>query len=303
MKIGKLTLMAVCFFYTTLAGSDNNYLRKELTKSFFRLPPDAVSHSIGGFNQAFSIGAVDLFINPALLSRHTKKQIQFSNIIDLFSNKFASLAFSMPLGRANNIGIALVGRMNPELSEEKDMEIKVRNNEQYQFEVLAGYSRNFFPFSLGMNVKYFQLRYFDDGFFKNGSVTGIDFGFHYYLNREMSFGFMYQTPLAIKWDDNSREPIPGRFGLGINWMPSYVSENFLRVLFSLEQFGDEPVQMNFGIVLMPGFDNKGLKNLAFRVGLGNIQPGFQNKTSLVDYISDTAPVVTVGTGIKLNSGS
>ncbi|MHA2284191.1 MAG: hypothetical protein ACXAC5_25410, partial [Promethearchaeota archaeon] len=45
------------------------------TESFFRLPPDAVSRSVGGSNSAFSIGAVDLFINPALLSQHTKREL------------------------------------------------------------------------------------------------------------------------------------------------------------------------------------------------------------------------------------
>lgn len=295
MNIGKYVILAICGLYSILWGED-------FAKSFLRIPPDAVSRAIGGFNQAYSIGAVDLFINPALLSQHTQRELQFSNIIDLLSNQYASLAFSMPLGEGDHIGVGLVGRLNPNPQENGTNGVNIRNYDHYQFAMVVGYSRNLFPFSIGTNIKYFQMGYDGGELYNTASAFGLDLGAHY-LNEAFRVGFIYQTPFEIQWNDNKREPMPGRMGLGLAWTPSYVSENFLRILLSADRFANEPFQMNFGIILTPVLNKLGLKNFSLRSGVGNFDLDSHSQTSVLDNLIDSAPILTIGAGLGIDTGA
>lgn len=294
--MGKYVIFVLCSFYSIAIGED-------FAKSFLRISPDAVSRSIGGFNQAYSIGAIDLFINPALLSQHTKKELQFSNIIDLLSNQYASFAFSTPLGNTGHVGFGLVGRMNSNLPENGTKGVNIRNYNHYQFAMIIGYSRNLSPFSIGMNIKYFRLGYDEGEFYKAASAVGLDLGIHYILSKAFSIGFNYQTPVKLRWDNNARQPAPGRMGLGITWMPSYISDNFLRILLSSDQFVNEPIQINFGIILTPVMNKLGLKSFTLRSGIGNFDLDSHDKTSVLDNLTDSAPVLTIGAGLGIDTGT
>lgn len=79
------------------------------SEAFLRVPPDAVSRSIAGASLAYPIGAVDLFVNPALLSQHRRQELQFSNMIDLLSTRYLSSAYSVAIGERHAIGVGLAG--------------------------------------------------------------------------------------------------------------------------------------------------------------------------------------------------
>ncbi len=293
----KYLMLGVCCLISIAFGED-------FAKSFLRVPPDAVSRSIGGFNQAYSIGAVDLFINPALLSQHTRKELQFSNIIDLKSNQYASFALSLPVGNNNNIGVGLVGRLNPTPEDQNGSEIvKIRNYNDYQFAIVLGYSRTLYPFSIGANLKYYRMGYDAGKFYNTSRATGIGLGFYYTLNKALRIGFIFQNSFKLNWENDYSESNPGRVGLGVVWNPTYVSENFIKFLFSIDRFENEPVQMNIGIVLSPLLDRFGVKDFSIRAGMGNFNPENQNRPTVYDKIIDTAPIISIGAGVGISTAS
>ncbi len=296
MNIVIKTILGIFIFSALSFGDD-------FTKTFLRVPLDAVSRSVGGSNQAYPIGAIDLFINPALLGQHQKNQLQFSNVINLLSTQYGSAAFSVSVGKKDRIGFGFIGRLNSNTPEDQTAEVKLREYEHYQFVGVAGYSHNFDPVSIGINLKYFQMGYDGGRFYMTGTALSVNVGLFYYLNQSIQIGFAIESPFKIYWDNDFSESAPGRIGLGVVWSPTYDSNNFARLLFSLERFSGEPFRMNLGIVLKPFVNNLGLKDFSMRAGLGNITSDLQQSPSVLDLATDSALAFTIGMGIGLNTGS
>jgi hypothetical protein len=271
-------------------------------KTFFRIAPDAVSRSIGGPNQAYSIGAVDLFINPALLSQHSRRELQFSNMIDLLSNRYMSVAYSTHINHRDRIGIGLIGLDNSTPGDSKNKNVPIKESQQYQYGLIIGYSRNLFPFSLGVSIKYFRMRDDLGERWETASALGVDLGFRYILNPALSVGFIYQSPFYLQWENDIHEKVSGKIGMGIAWTPAIVSENFLQILLSADRFENESLQANVGVVITPVTDKLGLKNFSLRAGMGNFDLKSRGGSAIPDYLRDSASTFTVGAGLGIDTG-
>ncbi len=296
MNLGTQIILEVFIFFTLSFGDD-------FTKTFLRVPLDAVSRSIGGSNQAYPIGAIDLFINPALLGQHQQNQLQFSNIINLLSTEYGSVAFSAPVGKKDHIGVGFIGRLNSIASESQTATVKLKEYGHYQFVGVAGYSHSFDPFVIGVNLKYFQMGYDGGQYYMTGNGVSVNAGLFYSLNQFVQIGFTMESPFKIYWNDDYRESAPGRIGLGVAWSPAPKSNDFIRFLLSVERFANEPIQTNLGIVLKPLINNLGLRDFRMRAGLGNITSDLQQPRDILDLATDSAPAVTVGMGIGFNAGA
>ncbi len=273
-----------------------------LTESFFRLPPDAVSRSVGGANQAYSVGAADLFINPALLSQHTRSEMQFSNMINLLSKQYMSVAYSAPVNSSDHVGIGLIGLDNSLTEQSADKNVHLRQVPLYQYGLVISYSRSIASLSVGASVKYFGLGEEHDESFETTSGFGVDLGFSYTMNTTTRIGFVYQSPFNIRWNSYPGEFIPGRMGISAVWTPAYFTEQCLQFLFGMDRYEDEPPQMNVGIAINAIHDKLGMKNFSIRAGLGNFELNSKSENGLLEYLNDSAPIVTVGAGLGIKTG-
>ncbi|MCK6619699.1 MAG: hypothetical protein HUU32_04660 [Calditrichaceae bacterium] len=284
-----------------LFGIGNTLVAGVYDGAFFRIPSDAVSRSVGGPNPAYPIGAVDLLINPALLSRHTQKELQFSNMIDLLSKQYISFAFSAPLNNKNHIGIGVTGLDNSTPGESKSKNVRRKESQQYQFGLIIGYSRNLFPFSLGASIKYFRMRDDRGERWKSTSALGYELGFSYAINPALSAGFIYQSPFYLQWKNGILVKASGKIGMGIAWTPAVISENFLQILLSADRFDNEPLQANVGVVVTPITDKLGLKDFSLRGGIGNFDLKSWGGNAIPNYLRDSASTFTVGAGLGLDT--
>lgn len=273
------------------------------SEAFLRVPPDAVSRSIAGANLAYSIGAVDLFVNPALLSQHRGRDLQFSNMIDLLSTRYLSSAYSVAIGERNAIGIGLAGLNDVPVGRDSNKRVKKKKSDDYQFGIFLAYARSIPPFSIGATMKYFRLRHLRDQTPINAAASGFNLGFYYIASRTLSLGFIYQSPVYIKWENGESRLAPGSMGAGVAWAPGVVSEDFFLFLFSLDRYENEPVQMNAGVVITPVTNQLNLKNFSLRAGLGNFDPGAQTENNISDYLRDSAPTFSIGAGLGMNMGT
>lgn len=272
------------------------------SEPFLRLPSDAVSRSVGGPNPAYPIGAVDLLINPALLSQHTQKELQFSNMIDLLSKQYLSIAYSTSINNRDYIGIGLTALDNSPVQAPTIRNAQIRETQRYQFGLIVAYARRFFPFSLGISMKYYRIGVDRDERLETASALGVDLGFSYPVNKALSFGFIYQSPFFLRWKEGVREKAPGKIGIGLAWTPSFISENFFQILLGADRYQGEPFQVNAGVAITPVTDRLGLKNFSLRAGLGNFDLDTRSNNSIADYLSDSAPTFTIGAGLGINTG-
>lgn len=295
-------MKALRLWIILLCGFGNIVLANIYTESFLRLSPDAVSRSLGGPNPAYSIGAVDLFINPALLSQHSLKELQFSNTIDLLSNRYMSIAYSTPVKGRDNIGIGLLGLDTSPVQESIPGNVRIRKTQHYQFGLIVAYARSLFPFSLGASIKYFRIGAERDERLETASALGVELGFRYAATETLSFGLIYQSPFYLGWEEGVREKAPGKIGMGLAWTPDFISENFFQILLSTDRYQDEPFQVNAGVAITPVTKRLGLKNFSLRAGMGNFDLDTRSDNSIANYLTDSAPTFTIGAGLGIDTG-
>jgi len=293
----KTVIFLIMAFLSLHAGA----FGKDYATTFLRLSPDAISRSIGGPNPAYSSGAVDLFINPALLSQHPRKELQFSNMIDLLSNRYISMAYSAPVNGKDYISIGLLGLDTSPVQEFTPKNVRIRETQRYQFGLIAAFARSFFPFSLGISMKYYRIGADRDERLASASAWGVDLGFSYVATKVLGFGFIYQSPFFLRWREGVRDKAPGKIGMGLAWTPDFIFENFLQILLSADRYQGESFQVNAGVAITPVTDRLGLKNFSLRAGLGNFDLNTRSNNSIAGYLTDVAPTFTIGAGLGIGT--
>ncbi|RMF57856.1 MAG: hypothetical protein D6748_10260 [Calditrichaeota bacterium] len=292
-----LTFWTVFFLFFTLPISGEDFITP-----FLRSPLDAVSRSIGGSNSAFPVGSVDLFINPALLTRHPKTELQFSNILNLFSTQYASLSLSIPIGQNQWLGIGLMGRLNALSNNNQFSVIHPRESDHYQYAGYLGIAHNFGRFSLGLNMKYLQVGYDGGDYYATGKAVGLDVGMYYFLSPALQIGLSYESPMKIVWSNSLRELTSAKQSLGMLWSPNLQLNNPIQLLFGVEKYTREPARLNLGLVVKPLANNIGWSDFSLRGGFGNVNSQSIQSASIADIVMDAIPSVTLGTGIGFHVG-
>ena len=293
MKVVKYLMMLVLTVFNNITQA------KDFADTFLRLSPDAISRSIGGPNQAYSVGAADIFINPALLTKHAGRAMQFSNIVQSDFLQYINGAFAMPVTGKDHIGIGLLWANIPDIQDFGVDGFNAGEFDNYQFVAIAGYARNLSPFSIGANIKYLQLGFNSSETDNVGGALAFDAGLHYTLKKVFKFGFVFQNAIDIKWNNEGRSVIPRRMAFGAAWAPSLFSKNFIHVLTSLEQLESEPLQMNVGMILTFFQSKTGLHDLNLRLGYGNYELASQNQLSDFENLTEWERNFRVGLGMHM----
>lgn len=234
------------------------------------IPPDAAVLGLGGANQAYNAGAADIFVNPALITRHQHRLVQFSSIPSVETGTYFSAALSIPITADDVAGLGALGTFVSDINEyDADGNYYGAFN-HYASAWYLSYAHSFFPFSMGLNIKYFNLGYSGAKTFKNkGSGFGFDIGMLYIFQKVFRFGFIYQNSFDVLWNQNYHDRYPKRLALGLATEPSFWYENFFKYYISFEQVETKPLRMNTGFQLTLLENKMGLEAAYMRVGLGN----------------------------------
>lgn len=270
--------------------------------TFLRVSPDAISRSIGGPNQAYSVGAADIFINPALMSQHNQKRLQFSSIIESNFLHYINGAFSMPLNKVDHIGVGLLWVNIPDVQEYYKDDLYAGDLDNYQFVAVVGYSRNIFPFSIGSNIKYLRFGFNGSTIDNTSSALGLDVGLQYKLKKFFKFGFTYQDFFEINRKNTDGNFSPRKIGVGVSLEPPFISKEFLKLLSSLHQIENDPVQMNIGLILTPITNKVGLKSFSVRAGYGDYNLGSKKQTNVFEILTKWERAFTLGAGLNIRLG-
>lgn len=272
---------------------------KDYASTFLRLSPDAISRSIGGPNQANSVGADDIFINPALLSKHAGRELQFSSIIHSDFFQYVNGAFSLPITRADHVGFGLLWANVPDIQEFEIDGLNTGDYDNYQFAILVGYSRSLSLFSIGANIKYLQLGFSNSEPENIANAVGFDIGVHYIIRKTLKFGFIFQNVFDIEWESKDRRSIPRRIGLAAAWAPTLFAKDFLQILSGLMQLEAEPLQLNIGMIVTLFQNKTGLHDLNVRFGYGNYELTSPSQTSDFENLTEWERNFRVGVGLHM----
>jgi long-subunit fatty acid transport protein len=271
-----LLMMAVVWLFSIAFAED-------YATTFLRVSPDAISRSIGGPNQAYLVGAADIFINPALMSQHNQKRLQFSSIIESDLLQYVNSTFSMPLYKVDHIGVGILWMNIPDIQEIYDNHLYAGEFDSYQFVIAVGYSRNISQFSVGSTIKYLRIGFSSKEINNPSNSLGVDFGLHYTFKKMFRFGFIYQNFFEINRKNTNSDLSPRKIGVGVSLEPPFVSKDFLKVLLSLYQIEDEPVQMNIVLILTPITNKVGLNSFSVRAGMAIIIWDLKNKQMFLKF--------------------
>lgn len=234
------------------------------------IPPDAVALSLGGQNQAHTIGATDIFINPALMSRHDRVDVQFSNIPSLNLMNYYSASVTVPITMDDFVGAGVVGVYITDIQEYDANGMHLGTFSNYQNAVFLSYARSFFPFAVGANLKYVRMGYPGAKQFENSANGfGLDIGMLYAFQKILKFGFIYQNSFDLYWKNDYHDGFPKRLAMGVVVSPSWISTDFFKFLISLEQVEQRPLRMNSGIEITPLKDKMRIHEVKVRLGMGD----------------------------------
>ena len=264
-----------------------------------RFPLDALSRSTGGVNPALSVGAGDVFINPGIAKPSSRPELQITTTIDLLAHEYLSMAYTRPLGRRGRFGIALVNRMAGDLERSPAPNVFVRRVGATQRGVALSYGIAVARVSMGVALRTSRYPEAHTPSREEMTATAIDLGMQYRPTANLTLGATLHGP---GWFQKRSHDDAG-IALGLNWAPRFVSDGLLRILVSGDRHASEPWQFNLGTVVTPLGGASGGKSLSFRAGVGNLDVDGRTTNSVYDYLHDTAPTLTFGTGLTVPLGN
>ena len=131
------------YLIVALLVIDKNGLGKDHVTTFSSVSPNAISRSIGGPNPAYSVGASNIFINPALLGKLPEKQFQISNVVHSGFLQYIIGALSIPVSGDDDIGLGMFWASLPDAQEFNQGGFLGGTSDNYRLGVMFGYSRAF----------------------------------------------------------------------------------------------------------------------------------------------------------------
>ncbi len=280
-----------------LIGSLTRAIAGGSVTAFLQIQPDAVSQALGSANQAYSVGAADVFVNPALLSQHQQVSLQFTNIVDWNLYYYLSTAFVMPLNLNNMIGVGLIGISVPDVTEYDANGMELGEIFNYQAAVYFSYARKFYPFTLGFTVKYVQMNFSGTDFDNLGRGIGFELGMHYIINQSFALGFNYRNDFEVYWKDSYTDHSPRSLSMGLSFIPQWVRPGFVKVLVGFDQMHNYPMRFNGGMELSLVENPEGLRQFAIRGGMGNLNIETRDLNVPPEMLVDSEQLFTAGAGL------
>jgi hypothetical protein len=266
---------------------------------------DTFTQLIGGPNEALSIGAGNVFINPALMTNNKKSEVLFSNLINGYSLRYFSSALVIPLNESHYLGLGVFG-MNIPLSEIYDGEsYSLRYSENYYTNIDLNYAYKAKRFSLGAGLKHISYSMLLDNYDKKAQNWEMTLGIYSSFSKNVRLGAVYQKIL-------DRAPkrrqdgilLNDRLGASVVWQPLDYIEDRLQVLVSAEKIGDENINVNYGLIFQPfkrqSLINIGVESFKIRTGTGNYNIGSLKLPGYDARFFDESNKMKVGAGIKFS---
>lgn len=261
---------------------------------------DAVSHATGGANPAFSVGSADLFINPALLGLHDRRELQFSNSVDLVSHRFISLAYAFPLSPGDHLAIGLQGLTRPGHGIYRSQENRIINLDDYRLVALVGYSRNLSRLSLGASLQYGREEIYRRSRYFISNWIKMNLGLWYRMKSSFRIGITWYNVGHLDGGKASLRSSAANIRVGLYYaFPSEKSER-VELLFSLNGDDRDVVRANAGLVVTPLTNPMGFPTFKIRAGLGNVRFGNRQPPSDWESFLLDRPTLSLGAGIGIN---
>lgn len=288
------------FLIITITGLLNAAFGDDLAESFLSLSPDAASQSIGGSNAAYSIGAADIFTNPALMPLNKRKSVQFSNMINSRSYHFSSISFVMSLTNRNFIGIGYKGQLKQEAPQSGIDNITLRWIEPSQHAVYLSMARRFNAVSVGATIQYYQLRFNRSNITISDKILLLNLGGYYNLGKDVRFGITIKTPF---WTERTprEHKVAGKLAIGLLWQPAIDRQSPLEIVLGVDQQNGTSPKLHGGLIITPLQQTSFGSNIRFRAGIGEL--GFNLLSSQIQSagVVEVAPFYTIGAGFGFDT--
>ncbi len=244
------------------------------------LPLDGFSQAIGGPNEAFSSGAADIFINPALMSSIPDRQIQFSNLINGHDLQYFSTALVWKAGKNKFLGLGIFGLDVPVSEVFNGTSSDLRYNNTYYFNINLSYAYNFNNFTLGTSMEYISSQIYPDNAYQRENILQADIGIYTKISQNIKLGFTINHAWDISGVDLFSIFNQSRIGGSIVWMPFAEYGDRIQLLLSLEKYSGQKRHFKYGIIVKPfsirQLNMWGIKNIAFRGGTADNNIGYLN---------------------------
>ncbi len=268
-----------------------------LPTAFLQINPDAVSMGLGGVNEAYLNGGSDLFINSALMVFHRNKCVQFSNIIQWDLMQYFSFATTIPIYDEHAFGIGAIGVNVPDIQEYDENGSYLGNFDNYFYSVFAGYAYKFFPFTVGLTIKYIGSQFSARTQSNSGSGIGFEIGVTYIPWHDLRVGVNFKNSYEIKWKDSYHDYSPKQMGVAFDFHPDWIKKGLMHFLFSFKQMEQEPLKFNVGMELLPIKNFSRVKSISFRAGMGNINMELRDKLIKFDILRTSEKFYSIGAGL------
>lgn len=260
---------------------------------------DGFAQAIGGPNEAFSTGAGDVFINPALMSTARNTEIQFSNLINGHDVQFFSTALVWPLSEKQFFGVGLFG-LNVPVGEQYDgRDYSLQYDNTFSFNMNISYGYRFRDFSLGASLEYASSQLYPGNTMVRGSELEGSLGLFSDVDPSLKLGMVLRMRNA-----HSTLGSPAfQWGGSVVWQPFKVMGERLQVLFSLRRDSDGRGDLSYALVFNPlpkkMLNERGVKSLSFRGGTANNNVIFFNIPGRRQGFYNDSNAGLVGVGLEL----
>ncbi|MHB2153273.1 PorV/PorQ family protein [Calditrichota bacterium GD2] len=275
----------------------------DLPTAFLQINPDATSMALGGTNEAYLNGGSDLFVNPALMVFHENRCVQFSNIIQWDLMQYFSFAATVPIYGQHAFGLGAIGVNVPDIQEYDENGNYLGNFDNYFYSVFFGYAYKFFPFTLGLSVKYVGSQFAAQLQSNNGSGFGFEIGVTYMPWHDLRVGANFKNSYEIKWNDSYHDYSPKQMGIAFDYHPEWIRKGFAHFLLGFKQMEQEPLKFNAGLEVFPIKDLAGVKFISFRAGVGNVNMELRDKLVTFDLLRTSEKFYSLGAGLLMNFGN
>ncbi len=290
----KILSVTVVLLWATLLVAQNK--DGALPIPFF----DGFAQAIGGPNEAFSTGATDVFINPALMGRAKNAEIQFANLINGHDVQFFSTAMVLPLSETQFLGVGVFGLDVPVSEQYNGREYSLQYDNTFSFNVNLSYAYRFRDFSLGASVEYASSQLFPRNNMIRGTEIESSIGLYSEVNPALKLGMMLRMR-------NARSTLGSpalQWGGSLVWQPFTELGDRLQLLFSLRKDSGRRSDLSYAVVINPVpkklLNARGIKSLTFRGGTANNNVVFFNIPGRRSgfYNENNAGLVGVGLGLN-----
>lgn len=257
---------------------------------------NAISHAIGGPSPAYSIGAGDVFINPALLTQQRFPEIQFSNNLDLAARQMVNIALSYPISSGDYLALGIQNVVQSGLQHYNSLENRTRSFDDSYFSVQMGYAREFSSLAVGAALQLSRASIYQNENIHSDSEFHVILGFIYPLNSDIVFGSTWYHSLPFGTQELQKKRADSRWLAGLSYAPTLFFNKAAEIIVGLAWDPIQKFKSMAGLAIRPISTFYGLERLKLRLGLSNIGNFAQREKPMRGVF--LRPTFSVGTGIE-----